>query len=337
MYRHSTNMTTGTLFLTRTDVASLLDLGDCIAAVERAFRELGAGRVRAPGALAHQVDDGGFHVKVASLPGKPAYFVAKTNGNFPQNRDRFGLPSVQGVIVLSDVENGRPLAVMDSIEITALRTAAATAVAARYLASPASRVAAIAGCGVQGRMQLRALRHVRQIDRVYAYDVSPDLARRYASEIASEMGIEVIPVSELAAGARHADVIITCTPSREPILRSADVRSGALVAGVGADAEHKQELDPQLLKQSAIVTDVLEQCARFGDLHHAIAAGVVRREDVRAELGEVVAGVKQGRRADDEIVVFDSTGTAVQDVAAAALVYERALQRVVGTRIEING
>lgn len=249
----ATAMHTGTLLLTRSEVVELLDLGDCIAAVEQAFRELGAGRARAPGALAHVVDDGGFHVKVASLPGTRAYFAAKANGNFPRNGDRFGKPSIQGVIVLADSADGTPLAIMDSIEITALRTAAATAVAAKYLARPDARVAAIAGCGVQGRMQLRALLRVRPIRQVFAFDASADGARRYAAEMSKELAVEVEAMGDLASAAKRADVIITCTPSTRAILGAPEVRAGAFVAGVGTDAKHKQELEPALLAAAAIV------------------------------------------------------------------------------------
>jgi ornithine cyclodeaminase/alanine dehydrogenase-like protein (mu-crystallin family) len=144
----------GTIVLTRSDVAALLPLNDCIAAVEEAFRAHGLGRLAPPGALAHPVAGGGFHVKAASLTlGRP-YFAAKTNGNFTHNGERFGLPRIQGVIVLCDAAHGTPLALMDSTEITSLRTGAATAVAATYLARRDASVATIAGCGVQGRVQL---------------------------------------------------------------------------------------------------------------------------------------------------------------------------------------
>ena len=124
---------------------------------------------------------------------------------------------------------------------------------------------------------------------------------------------------------RASDVVVTCTPSRRPLLSAADVPTGCFVAAVGADSEDKQELAPDLLARSVVVVDVLEQCARIGDLHHALAAGAMRREDVHAELADVVSGRRPGPRSADEITVFDSTGTALEDVAAAALVYERAV------------
>jgi len=322
------------LLLCRSDVARLLDPASCIAAVERAFAELGAGRAPAPGALGHPAVGGGFHVKVASLRLDQPYFAAKSNGNFFGNPSR-GLPRIQGVIVLADAGTGTPLAVMDSIEITALRTAATTAVAAKHLARPDSSVIALVGCGVQGRVHARSLRHVLPLRRVLAVDEDGEVARRFAADMTSELGMDVEPVSRLAAATRAADVVVTCTPARKPILRRADVRDGAFIAAVGADAEDKQEIDPDLFTSSAIVVDAMDQCAAFGDLHHALASGAVMRDDVRGDLAAVVARRIEGRRTDAEVVLFDSTGVAIEDVAAAAVVYERALATGAGLAIDL--
>jgi ornithine cyclodeaminase/alanine dehydrogenase-like protein (mu-crystallin family) len=143
--------------------------------------------------------------------------------------------------------------------------------------------------------------------------------------MSSDLGIEVLAASDLPTATRSSDICVTCTSSREVILGAGDVNPGAFVAGVGADNPDKQELDPALLARSAVVVDILDQAVTSGDLHHAIAAGVMTRDDVRAELGAVVSGRTAGRLHDDEIVIFDSTGTALQDVAAAAAVYEKAL------------
>ncbi|HEX4599913.1 MAG TPA: ornithine cyclodeaminase family protein [Gemmatimonadales bacterium] len=311
--------------LTRQDVAALLDLPACIAAVERAFRLHGEGRTAGPGVLGVPVTGGGFHIKAGVLELARPYFAAKTNANFPDNPERHGLPTIQGVIVLADATRGTPLAVMDSMEITTLRTAAATAVAARHLARRDAQIATIAGCGTQGRMQLRAIRTVCAVSRVYAYDRDRVVAERFARELAAELGIAVERTPDLPAAARASDVIVTCTPAREPILGPDDVRPGTFVAAVGADHPEKHEIAPALLAASRVVVDVLEQAATFGDLHHALAAGALTRADVHAELGAVVAGSKPGRRRAEETFVFDSTGMALQDVAAAAAVYERAI------------
>ena len=316
----------GTLLLQRCDVAALLGMDECIDVVERAFRLHAEGRTLPPGVLGVPAPGGGFHIKAAGLQlGRP-YFAAKVNGNFAANTERFGMPTIQGVITLCDAENGYPLAVLDSIEITALRTAAATAVAAKYLARPDASVVAICGCGNQGRSQLRALATVRPIEQAYAFDVDEARARRYAEELSQELEIEVKVVHEVAQAVERSEICVTCTPSRRYFLRREYVSPGTLIAAVGADSPDKQELAPALLAESTVVVDILDQCATIGDLHHALEQGLVSREDVYAELGEIVAGRKPGRTSQGETIVFDSTGTALQDVAAAALVYEKAVQ-----------
>jgi alanine dehydrogenase len=328
----------GTSILKRSEVASLLTLGECIEAVEEAFRLNEEGQSLPPGVLETLTVDGGFHIKAVGLmlAGR-TYYAAKVNANFPQNRSRHGLPTIQGVIALYDGESGYPLALLDSIEITALRTGAATAVAAKYLARPDSKGATVAGCGVQGRVQLKSLAQVLRLERVYAYDQDEALSGRFAREMSEELGVEVIPVTDLSSGAGSSDVCVTCTPSRRPFLMREHVRAGTFVAAVGADNPLKQELDSGLMALNKVVVDVLEQCAAIGELHHAIAAGIMGKSDVYAELGAVVAGRTPGRTSEEEIIIFDSTGTALQDVAAARVVYEKALEAGVGYRLDLAG
>jgi alanine dehydrogenase len=326
-----------TLLLKGSEVRGLLSLDECIAAVEAAFRLHGEGRLPAPGVLGAPVEGGGFHIKAALLPGARSYFAAKVNGNFPANPRRSGLPAIQGVIVLADAEQGQPLAVMDSIEITILRTGAATAVAAKHLARPESRVATVCGCGLQGRVQLRALTRVLPLARAFAWDIDPARAREYAAEMSADLRIDVTAAPDLAVAVSASDVCVTCTPSRSPFLEAGFLRPGTFVAAAGADSADKQELDPAILASAKVVADVLEQCAAIGEIHHALKAGRIAREGVHAELGEVVAGRKPGRTSAAEITVFDSTGTALQDVAAAALVYEKAARTGAGTAISLEG
>jgi ornithine cyclodeaminase/alanine dehydrogenase-like protein (mu-crystallin family) len=282
------------------------------------------------------VAGGGFHIKAAGLTGDARLFAAKINANFPHNPDRHGLPTIQGVIVLFDTDTGRLLAVLDSIEITSRRTAAATAVAAKHLARSEARVLTVCGCGEQGRSQLRALALVRRLETVFAFDQSADRAERYARDMAAELGLEVIPAGDLRAATGRSDICVTCTTARSFIVSRDQIAPGCFVAGVGADNPEKQELDPALLASSTVVADNLEQCATIGDLHHAIEAGLMSRADVYAELAEIVAGHKPGRRSAEEIIVFDSTGTALQDVAAAQLVYQRALANGAGLRVDLG-
>lgn len=314
----------GTLLFTRSEVAALLDLDECIEAVEEAFRLLGQGRIEPARSLAFLGESGGFHIKAATLPRGPRrYFAAKLNGNFPGNR-RLGLPTIQGGVLLCDADNGYPLAIFDSIEITIRRTGAATAVAAKYLARDDARTAAIFGCGNQGRIQLASIAHVRRIERAWAFDVDESAAADFAERMSTQLGIAVAAGNDARAAALAADMIVTCTPSRQPFLSAADIRPGTFVAAVGADSPDKQEIAPEVLARARIVVDSLEQCAEFGELHHGLEAGTVSRSAVWAELSELAAGKKTGRSSPEEITLFDSTGTALQDAAAAARIFEKA-------------
>jgi len=325
----------GILLLTPQETRSLLSMDDYIAAVEEAFRVHGEGKAPPPGVLGLHLRNGGFHIKAGMLHLSRDYFAAKVNANFPDNGARFGLPTIQGVIVLCDAEKGCPLAVMDSREITALRTAAASAVAAKHLARSEARILTVCGCGEQGQAQVKAVSRVLQLQRVFAYDTKPSQAERLAQELPAALKIPVTPVLDLATATRQSDVCITCTPSRQPLLNVDDVRPGTFIAAVGADNPMKQEIHPALIAKSKIVTDITDQCVVMGDLHHALENGAVTRDRVHAELGEIVARKKAGRESAEEIIIFDSTGMALQDVAAAATLYEKAQSVGSGLRVSL--
>lgn len=322
-----------TLLLTQRDVARVLDVERCIDAVERAFLLHAHGRSMKPAVVGTHVEGGGFHVKAAGLDGDRAFYAAKVNANFPENPRARGLPTIQGVVLLFDASSGTPLAIMDSIEITRLRTAAASAVAAKHLARPDARTMTIIGCGAQAPSHLRALLAVRRIERVMAFDTVLDRAESFARAMRSSTDAHIDVVTDHRAAARASDIVLTCTPARAPILFADDLAPGVFVAAVGADNEDKQELDAGALAASVVVADLVEQCAMIGDLHHALDAGVMTIADVRADLAGVVSGMQPGRISPEERVIFDSTGTALQDVAAAALAYERACALGVGTPI----
>ncbi len=315
-----------TLLISRKQVAKLMTVDDCIEAVESAFLLYGEGKAPKPGILGIHVDGGGFHTKAGTLNLDRDYFVTKTNANFPSNPSTNGLPTTQGVVSVFDAKDGRLLAVMDSIELTILRTGAATAVAAKYLARPESKTITICGCGNQGNISLLMLSRVFRTELVFAYDIDPGRALTFADEASKQHKIQVTATTDLAAATRKSDICVTCTTSRKPVLKANDLAPGSFIAAVGADSDDKQELEPGILAGAKVVTDITPQCATIGELHHAIQAGILRTENVYAELGEVVAGLKPGRESNEEIIVFDSTGMALQDVATAAIVYERALK-----------
>ena len=311
----------------------MLTIEECIRAVEHAFKLHGEGKASPPGILGIHAENGGFHIKAGLLELNRSYFAAKINANFPNNPKRHALPTIQGVVVLCDAENGYPLAVLDSMEITTQRTAAATAVAARYLARSDSKTVTVCGCGIQGRISVRALSAVLPIEKVFAFDIDPDQAQSLMNDFAQEPGIKIALTDNLETALKQSDICVTCTPSKQPFLKEEFVATGTFIAAVGADNPEKQELQPTILSHNKVVADVIEQSATIGELHHALDRALMTRDDVYAELGEVVAGIKPGRSSADEIIVFDSTGMALQDVVTAATVYEKAVKDDVGTRI----
>jgi alanine dehydrogenase len=326
----------GIIILTRADVTSLLPMAECISAVERAFAMHGRKEAKDPAVVGVHVDGGGFHIKAAAADDDGSFFAAKVNANFPDNGPRFGLPTIQGILLLFDAINGAPLAVMDSAEITAIRTAAATSVAAKHLASTGAATVTICGCGEQSRSQFRALTHVRpSITTVFAFDQDRARAEEFAEFVRAEHNLSAHVAQDLRDATRKSEIIITGTTSRKHFLGIDDVSPGSFVAAVGADNPQKQEIDPALLAAATVVVDILDQCATIGDLHHALDAGVMTRSDVHAELGEIVAGIRPGRSRKDEVIVYDSTGTALQDVAAAAIVYRKAITSGRGQVVEL--
>jgi ornithine cyclodeaminase/alanine dehydrogenase len=323
------------LVLSRSDVAHLMDYGDYVDAVEAAFIAAVDGSALAPPGAAFHLTCGSFHAKAAALMAEPACLAIKLNGNFPDNPAAHGLPTVQGIIYLADAKNGRPLAVMDSIEVTINRTGAATTLAARHLARADSRVATICGAGVQGRIQARAILAALPIERVHVWDAKLEAAREMAEELRGDLGVEVRATEGLAV-VHESDVVVTCTSARKAFLTPELIRPGTFIAAAGADNSDKQEIDPRLYAASLAVVDSLEQAAEIGDLHHALAAGAVRRADVHATLGEILSGQRPGRTDPNSITLFDSTGMGLQDVAAAAAIYRRALKAGAGTRLSLD-
>ncbi|HET9577266.1 MAG TPA: ornithine cyclodeaminase family protein [Usitatibacter sp.] len=315
-------------FIDRELLARIMGLDDYLHAVEAAFRAHANCRTAQPMPLHIELDGGGFHAKGAYVGLRHDYVAVKVNSNFPGNPAR-GLPTIQGAVLLYDASDGRLLAILDSMEITSKRTAAASALAARHLARPEASTIAICGCGEQGRAQLAAIARVRPLEHAHAWDADPARAREFAAQMSRALGMEVFDVADLHEATASCDIIVTATTARTPFLARECVRPGTFIAAIGADNPHKSELHPELFAGTKVVVDSLEQAAAMGDLHHALAnpcegAGSL----VHAELAEIVANRKPGRTNDDEITIFDSTGLAIQDVASAALAYESWARRL---------
>lgn len=324
-----------TVLLKRSDITSMLEFKDYFETVEAAFKSYGEGKTLGQGIMHIDSAEGAFHIKGGGLKLDRTYVGLKMVGAFMRNTSQYGLPNILGTITLCDGDNGYPLAVMDGGEITRQRTAAAAAVAAKYLARKDSHVATICGCGTQGRVQLKGMKYILPITSAFAYDVDASQVLRYVDEMSRELGIKVQPAKDLAAAVGQSDVVVTCTPSTNFYLAKGYVRPGTFIAAMGADSAHKQEVDPCLLASAKVVVDIYEQCAHVGEVHHALDQGLINKQDIYAELGEVVAGIKPGRTSTEEIIVFDSTGTAMQDVASAAVAYTRARASNIGMTVNL--
>lgn len=330
-------MTAATVVLTARDVHRFLTIRECIDAVARILRAHEAGKSHGPVSSGFALSSGSVHAKLAAIEDDGRVFVAvKANVNLPGNPSRHGRPTIQGALILLDGDDGRPLAIMDSIALTSLRTAAVAALAADHLALRESQTITIVGCGEQGEAQLRAMAAVRPLRAGFAVDIDSAKAADFAERLSADMGWRIEASTTLSAAVAASDICVTCTTSSTPLLFARDLHPGLFVAAVGADNPAKQEIDADALARSIVVVDSVAACAAGGDLHHAINGGVMTELDIRGELSALVAGRLPGRSDREEIFVFDSTGTALQDVAAAVLVYQRAVEAGAGIRVLLD-
>ncbi|HEX7778980.1 MAG TPA: ornithine cyclodeaminase family protein [Vicinamibacterales bacterium] len=330
-------MTETTLVLGARDVTRFLSIRECIDAIAAALHAHEAGRSRGPASTGFTLPNGSVHAKLAALENDGRLVVAvKANVNLPGNPTRHGCPTIQGAVILFDGNEGRPLAIMDSIALTSLRTAAVAALAAEHLAVADARTITIVGCGEQGEAQLRAIAAVRPLCTGFAVDVDSAKATVFAERTSRELGWRVEVTKDFAAAIAASDICVTCTTAESPLLFAEHLHPGLFVAAVGADNPAKQEIDAAALARSQVVVDSLAACAAGGDLHHAITANLMTEQDIHGELSAVVAGRIAGRTNRDAVFVFDSTGTALQDVAAAALVYRRAAAAGAGLRVLLD-
>jgi ornithine cyclodeaminase len=313
--------------LTEADLRNVVKLDlDAVACVENAFRALATLPVAMPPILRLDIPEhrGEVDVKTAYVPGIDGFAIKISPGFF--ENPKLGLPSTNGMMVLLSATTGLVEALLlDNGYLTDVRTAAAGAVAAKHLSRPDSSVAAIFGAGAQAKLQLEALKLVRPIEeaRIWARDAAK--AEAAAAELRERLGILVRAERDPARATAGADVIVTTTPSTEPLIRAGFVSAGQHITAMGSDAEHKNEIAPAIIRMADLyVADSSRQTRRLGELHHAIDAGVIAMDAEMAELGEIIAGKIQGRRSAGDITIADLTGTGVQDTAIATLARDRA-------------
>ena len=329
------------LILREPEIRALLDPAACIDAVEKAFAAYSTGRAELPVVLHLHVPEnhGEIHIKAGHLHGGSHYAVKIVSG-FPGDPEH-GVPAINGMVVVFDAKSGAPAAfLLDNGYITELRTAAAGAVAVKHLARREVNTVAVIGSGNQAGYQIETIALVRKFREVRIYGRHADRAKACAEDLYqrfAQKGDEIprfVVDASVADAVRGAEIVITVTSSREPLLRAEWLEQGTTVIAVGSDNPEKQELDVGVLARAdRIVADSIPQCLRLGEIHHAVERGAITKEKVTAEIGEVTAGRKPGRQSDAEIIVCDLTGVGVQDVAAASLVYERAIVAGRGERI----
>jgi alanine dehydrogenase len=328
------------LLLTETEVKQLLSMEEVIEAVEYAFREKGLGHVQMPPKTYLFYDEYGGDLRVMpSYVKEVAVSAAKVVGVNPNNPSIYGLPTVMATIILLDPKSSAPLAIIGGTWITAMRTGAAGGVAAKYLARKNSRAIGLIGAGSQARTQLVALLCLySSLEEVRVYDINQSVRESYVSEMKSTYGDKIkniFSVEEAKDAVKGADIIVTTTPSRKPLVMNEWVEEGTHFNCIGADAPGKHELDPFILKRSKIVIDDWEQASHSGEINVSLSKGLITRVNIWAEIGEVVAGLKPGRTSPDEITVFASTGLAIQDAVTAQIAYKKALEKSIGKTIEM--
>ncbi len=308
-----------TCLMTREDVRGALSIADAVTAVEEAFRAYGEGRVQMPPKCYLDFDRGDLRCMPAYVPELGLAAVKNVNVH-PANTD---VPPVMATLTVIDPETGYPLAIMDGTYLTAMRTGAAGGIAAKYLARPDSSIVCCVGAGRQAETQLAALMVTMPgLRRVLVCDTDADRAGAFAQGAADAHGLDA-DVLSIADAVPRADVVVTVTPVHEPLIMREMVRAGTHINAIGADAAGKRELDPAILLDAKVVVDNWEQASHGGEINLAVTEGLIGRDDLHADIGQVVTGKRPGRESDDEITVFDSTGLAIQDVACAAHVYRR--------------
>lgn len=319
------------------------ELRDCIRLdrqalniVADAFTALAEGRVVMPPILRLDIEDhnGEIDVKTAYMRGLDSFAIKMSPGFF--DNPKLGLPSVTGLMTLFSARTGLLQSVLlDNGFLTDVRTAAAGGVAAEHLAREDAETAGIIGSGVQGRLQLQALTLVRDIKKALVWSRNTEKTEVYARDLSAELGLAVEAVGSAETVVRQADVVVTTTPSRTPVVQAEWLHPGLHITAMGSDAEHKNELHPQILAQADVFAcDARSQSIRLGELHHAVAGGTVPEDMAVVELGAVISGAQAGRRRPEDVTVCDLTGTGVQDTAIARHAYQKALERGYGVLIQ---
>ncbi len=323
------------LILNLNNIVFVLTMKDCIDVVEKAFAELSNGSAYLPMRIGISPPEGVALYMPAYLKEMDA-MACKVVSVYNDNPSKFKIPRTIGKIILQDPHSGNILAIMDGGYIAAVRTGAASAVASRLLArKDAGQTVGIFGAGIQGKTQLWGMSEVRNLSKAYIYDVSHEAAEKFATNMSKMLNI-VVEVATEPDTLTECDIICTATSSKKPLFDGTKIKPGTHINGIGSHSPSTRELDSTVVKRSKFVGDNKEVCFKeAGDIIIPIQEGVIGYEHFYAELGEIITGKKAGRVNDKEITIFKANGLAIQDVATAKLVYDLALEKGIGTRIDI--
>jgi len=323
------------LILTSKDVEKILkptEIKKVIKAVERAFFDWGTKKVQMPPKSYLFFKEFNGDLRIMPAFSETLKLASTKIVNVHPENPKKGLKTVMAVILLNDPKTGKPLALMDGTLITDLRTGAGGAVATKYLARKNAKTLGVVGAGRQAFTQILAISQVKKLKEIVVFDIN-EKAIFNLKEKLKKLKIEIKEgtLEEVC----KKDIVCTTTPSRKPIVKAEWILPGTHINAIGADAPGKEELDPKILKMAKVVVDAKEQAIHSGEINVPISKGIFKEKEIFAELGEIVAKKKKGRKNEREITIFDSTGLAIQDLYTAALVYKEAKKRKIGKEIKI--
>jgi len=317
-----------TRIINRDEIESMFTMKDAISCVENAFKIKSMAESSVKAWLFYKEHGGDLacwstYIKEMDISGMKAI-------GYNLNNKKLGLPTITAVIILHDPKTSFPVSIMDGTSITAIRTGAAGAVAAKYLARKDSKTIGIIGAGVQARTQLLGLKELFKIDDIRIYDRYIGKSKDFASNMSEKTGNKITVCSNAKDVVIESDIIVTATPSMKPIVMDYWVKPGTHINAMGADEPGKEEISPEILKRAKIVVDDRGETIRRGEINVPISKGIIKPENIHADLEEIVTGKKTGRVSNKEITLFDGAGVAIEDVAVAWAVYEQAEKKGIG-------
>jgi ornithine cyclodeaminase/alanine dehydrogenase len=325
-----------TLLLNKDEVGAVLDLDEVLTAVENGYRAFNSGKVVQPDFMGVELPDSHACIDFkAGLDLDGGYITLKSSAGGYYKNPELGLPTGMNTVMLFEAGTGALKCIMDGTWITGCRTAAAGAISVKYLAREDARTLCIIGAGNQARRQLRAIIRVRDFTRVLVWNASSEELDAYVQEMSAETGLDIRKCETAEEAVRAADVVVTVTRGhRGPVVKKEWVSPGTHIVAIGSDMQGKQELDAGIFKEAKVVNDSVDLCIKYGDTQHPVKDGLIKPEDIHAEIGEILLGKKIGRENPEEITIFDSVGMAIQDNVTVAMLYKAALDKGLGTYYE---